>query len=352
MTPRISVLMAVYNGEKYLGEAIESVLNQTFTDFEFIIIDDGSIDSTPALLAHYAQRDPQRILLHTFDRNGGLSAALNFGLQIARGEYIARMDADDISLPGRLEEQTRYMDEHPEICALGTAFTLVDESGSHLRTTVFSSDPDILRWDLLFFNPIAHPSAIIRASTIKEMGGYSTKLTSAQDYELWTRISLAGRLANLEEVHMLLRLHEGRVTNKHRDQQITVTNNAKQQYLRIVLNKEIPSETIDYIRRKPMTAQHAVMTAGLILDYCNYCSQDTQAEIALRIMGSALGKTARKIGRFIIYPITWGIGIRFCLLLERFTVTWFRVAGVILNRRHKKSVLINKSDNGADFRYE
>src|SRR5512134_3549033 len=104
MIPRVSVVMSVYNGEKYLEEAVESILNQTFRDFEFIVVDDGSSDSTPRLLALYERRDP-RVLIYRFDDNRGLSTALNFGIERARGKYIARMDADDISLPNRLQEQ-------------------------------------------------------------------------------------------------------------------------------------------------------------------------------------------------------------------------------------------------------
>lgn len=348
--PPVSIVISIYNGEKFLREAIESILSQTFTDFEVIVIDDGSVDSTPHLLALYEQRDP-RILIHRFGGNRGLSAALNFGIRCARGKYIARMDADDISLPYRLEEQVKFMDEHPEIDVLGTAYTLIDESGHHLQTTVFPGNSDILRWSLLFFNPIAHPSTMMRTSTIRKVGGYNTELTSAQDYELWTRVTLAGRLSNLQKVHMLLRLHGERITYKHREQQIAFTNEAKRKYTQVVLDRDIPSEVVNDIRQKPTTARHAVRVASLILDYCNYCSKNAPTPSTIRIMGSALAKSARKVGRFVIYPATWEIGIRWCLLSLRLMVVWFEVVGLRLVET-LKDLSQYGGEHGKGFKHE
>ncbi len=343
--PKVSVIMAVKDGEKYLRAAMDSILAQVFTDFEFIVVDDRSTDSSLQIVQQYAQEDA-RIHVIENDHHAGLSASLNKGICTAQGELIARMDADDISLPHRLEEQAKYMNEHPEIDVLGTGFNLVDEAGNHLRSITFSNDPDILRWDLLFFTPIAHPSAMMRSSIIRKVGGYNTKIASAQDYELWTRVILAGRLSNLEEIHMRLRLHEARVTYKHRDQQIAFTSEAKQKYLQVVLNRNISAEAASAIKKKPITARRAAMAAALILDYCNYCIKGTSTPVAAQIMVSALEKTARKVGRFIIYPATWGIGVRFCLLLLRLMVTWLTTAEVRLAGALKRLLSIRKPDIG------
>lgn len=351
MSPRISVLMSIYNGEQYLREAIESILGQVFSDFDFIIVDDGSMDSSLKIAQRYAQEDA-RIQIIKNAHNIGLSASLNKALQAAQGEFIARMDADDVSLPHRLEEQAKFMDEHPEIDVLGTGFTFIDEAGNHLRSTVFSSNSDILRWNLLFFNPIAHPSAMMRSATIRKLGGYSIEVANAQDYELWTRVSLMGRLANLEEIHMLLRLHEARVTYKHRAQQISFTNDAKQKYLRALLKRNIPTGAVADLRQKSTTARHAAMTAAVILDYCNHCSKDTPAPVTLQILGPALEKTARKIGRFIVYPATWGIVFRLCALLFRFVVIWFRTKAGLLPRMFERLLRSKRPDAGAGLRYE
>ena len=131
MPPRISVVMSVHNGEQYLDEAVESILHQTFQDFEFIIVDDGSHDSTPSLLARYQQRDP-RIQVHRFEENRGLSSALNLGIRLARGEYIVRMDADDISLPHRFKRQIEYMETHVEVGVCGALTENIGEGAARV----------------------------------------------------------------------------------------------------------------------------------------------------------------------------------------------------------------------------
>jgi len=193
---------------------------------------------------------------------------------------------------------------------------------------------------------------MMRPSTIRRLGGYSPKLTSAQDYELWTRVSLAGQLANLEEVHMLLRLHEGRVTYKHRAQQIAFMNDAKRRYLQVVLNRDVPGDVIDNLRRKPATAGQAAMAAAVIMDYCKYCSKGTPAPVALMIIGQTLEKTARTIRRFIIYPVTWKAGIRFGLLLLQFMGNSFRLGRIRFAGAFRRLMSKRKPNKGANFRYE
>ncbi len=127
--PRVSVLMSVYNGERFLRDSVESILGQTFTDFEFLILDDGSTDSTCEILEEYANKDA-RIVLVRNDRNLGLTRSLNKGLRLVRGEYLARQDADDISLPKRLEMQVKFLDAHPEVGVVGSALEIIDENGN------------------------------------------------------------------------------------------------------------------------------------------------------------------------------------------------------------------------------
>ena len=132
LKPKVSVVMAVYNGEQYLQEAIESILSQTFSDFEFIIVDDASTDCTPEIVQNYAKYD-KRIRLMRNKRNLGLTKSLNRGLNVSQGIYIARQDADDLSLPKRLELQVHFLDDHIEIGALGAGVEIVDEKGSSLK---------------------------------------------------------------------------------------------------------------------------------------------------------------------------------------------------------------------------
>jgi glycosyltransferase involved in cell wall biosynthesis len=332
VSPLVSVVMAVHNGEQFICEAIDSILEQTFKDFEFIVIDDGSTDSTSSILAKYQSRDA-RIRVKRFDQNQGLTICLNTGIQLARGKYIARMDADDISLPNRLAEQVKHLNEHQEIVALGTAFTFIDEAGTHLKDHVFSDIPEVLKWNLLFSNPISHPTAMMRYSTIKNLNGYNPELIRAQDYDLWWRVGLIGKLGNLQDIHLLLRLHERRVTNKYKNQQLDSARSIKRKYLNIILGRDIPDNVLDNIKGKRTTAQSAAMASGIILDYCHYCADGAASPVRLLIMRQALERALRKIVRFIIYPITWPIWVRLFLLFIQFLALQIKVIFLSLNQR-------------------
>src|SRR2546423_3328873 len=212
--------MAVYNAEKYLGEAIESILNQSFSDFEFIIIDDCSTDGTADILHSYP--DP-RIHLFKNDKNLGVTRSLNKGLDVARGEYIARMDGDDVSLPERLEKQVAYMDEHPEIAASGTWARDIDAEGREFDTRRLPFG-DRMKYEFWRPSPIVHPVAIIRASHLGKIR-YDTRLTHAQDYDLWLRLKADHELGNLPEYLLLYRVHPDSVTSRNRQNQIDETHN-------------------------------------------------------------------------------------------------------------------------------
>jgi len=217
MNPRVSVLMSVYNGEQYLEESVESILNQTFTDFEFIIIDDGSFDSSPNLLARYRQCDP-RVLIHRFDGNRGLSAALNFGINLARGEYIVRMDADDISLQNRLQEQVAFMDANPGVGVCGTWVELIGNIERQIwRYPTRHAD---IHACMLFANTLVHPSVIMRAVSIEKYAlYYDENIRYAQDYELWGRALACVQFANLDQILLQHRIHTEGAGVKHREAQ-------------------------------------------------------------------------------------------------------------------------------------
>lgn len=200
--PRVSVLLSVYNGELFLREAIESILNQAFTDFEFIIIDDSSSDNSREIIESYKD---ERIVLLVNVSNQGLASSLNTGIIKAQGEYIARMDADDISLRERLEKQVAFMDKHREIGLCGSWIKYFGEENLVLE---FPPDDATIRCKLLFENNIAHPSVMLRKDLLlKHNLSYNPAYTNAQDYELWRRCSHYLSLANLSEVLLLYRLH-------------------------------------------------------------------------------------------------------------------------------------------------
>jgi GT2 family glycosyltransferase len=194
-SPRISVILPVFNAARFLGDSIRSVLDQTFLDFELIIINDGSTDASADIISRFS--DPRIISLS--QPNMGLAATLNKGVSMARGELIARQDNDDISLPLRLQSQFVRMIREPSLVLLGTAATIIDEAGKPTgRYHDHPTEPAELKYRLLFDNPFVHSSVIFRKPAFLKAGGYSTDEGIFEDYELWTKLADTGRVANLE----------------------------------------------------------------------------------------------------------------------------------------------------------
>ena len=195
--PQVTVLMSVYNGQKYLREAIDSILNQTFKDFEFLIIDDGSTDSSAEIIRSYT--DP-RIRLIRNEKNIGLTRSLNKGLKLAKGEYIARMDADDISLPERFEKQVRFLDENKNVAVISSSVILVDSCGREVERWMLATDSDeIKRFFLRDQNQIAHPFSMYRKKCVEKVGMYREEFEAAQDFDLWMRMIEQYDIANIRE---------------------------------------------------------------------------------------------------------------------------------------------------------
>src|SRR5438445_5451065 len=183
-TPRVSVLLPVWNGEAFLEQAMESILRQTFSSFELIVIDDGSTDRTTAIAEEFASGDNRvRVLRRPHE---GLSAALNAGIAATRGEYVARMDADDISVPDRLQKQVAYLDAHPACVAVGTWIEVVDEAGVHLGLKTFVETHEEISAALLRgVSPIAHPTVVMRRDVLRGAGGYDARCYPSEDLGLW-----------------------------------------------------------------------------------------------------------------------------------------------------------------------
>jgi glycosyltransferase involved in cell wall biosynthesis len=214
MNPRVSVVMSVFNGEKYLRNAVESILSQTFADFEFIVIDDGSSDRGSEVIKAY--KDP-RIRFSCNEQNMGLTRTLNMGLKQARGEYIARMDCDDVSLPDRLTRQVAFMDSNPNMGACCTWALDIDETGKVIgrRETPIGEKLDNFYWQ---GTPLIHPAAMFR---FKQSCGpwYDETMRFAQDYELWLRIRAEQRLGALTEYLLLYRVHDKSITAANPEEQ-------------------------------------------------------------------------------------------------------------------------------------
>jgi len=211
-TPCVSVLMPVRNGGRYVEEAIQSILRQTFHDFEFIIIDDGSTDETGAFIERFRLID-SRVRVHS-QPGQGLVAALNRGLSLARGRYIARMDADDVSLPDRLAVQVAFMESHPAVGICGTWIETFGSPQSDVRR--YPSDGERISAWLLFESVLAHPSVMIRNEVLAQHGlSYDAAVPHAEDYDLWVRAARHTGLANIPEVLVRYRLHPQQVVNAH-----------------------------------------------------------------------------------------------------------------------------------------
>lgn len=203
MNPRVSVIMAVYNGERYLSHAIESIIHQTFKDFEFIIIDDGSSDASGAIIKEYAARDAR--IRPIYLEHSGLTRSLNRGITDARGTYIARMDADDISLPERLEKEYGYLMEHPEVALVSCFARIIDDNGHMMNEHCPPlSTKDIIKRSF-FSGQICHPSVMFQADTVRILGGYNEYFVYAQDYELWLRLMRKHEVATIPEFLFLWR---------------------------------------------------------------------------------------------------------------------------------------------------
>jgi GT2 family glycosyltransferase len=214
--PRVSVLMTTRNGARFIRDSIDSVLAQTLTDFELVIVDDGSTDETPAILAGYG--DP-RLRVVRPDRNLGVAEARNFGLAACRGEYIAALDHDDISLPERLAVQLHYLDAHPEVVLAGTEVLLRMQDGRIVPTDhAPGSSPALVHWMLHVDNPFTWSSVMIRAAALRRLGAFMRREAEpADDFDLYHRLLGVGALARLDEALTIYRWHAANTTYAQRE---------------------------------------------------------------------------------------------------------------------------------------
>jgi glycosyltransferase involved in cell wall biosynthesis len=207
-TPAVSVVMAVFDGAPWVGGAVESLLDQTLADLEVVVIDDGSTDPTPDVLASI--RDP-RLRIERRARQG-LTRSLNRALDLARAPLVARLDADDLALPERLARQRQYLDAHPDVGLLGTGAREVDLTGREIAILRPPVDDAAIRRALIRANPFVHSSVMMRRTALDRAGGYDPSFPVAQDYDLWMRMARIARMANLPELLVTRRLAPGRIS--------------------------------------------------------------------------------------------------------------------------------------------
>jgi glycosyltransferase involved in cell wall biosynthesis len=277
--------MSVYNGGQYLGQAVESVLAQTFTDFEFIVINDGSTDNTAEILRAL---DDSRLRIINNARNVGLSRSLIIGIQAAQGEFIARQDADDTSDPERLSRQVEYLDRHPDVGVVGTSACWIGEGDKVVKSWPPGASNGELQQELLRTCPLIHGSTMFRRICYDEVDGYNTVMRTGQDYDFWLRISETWDLVCLPEALYTYRQHSHMASVQHRVEQQQHAGAAlaqaiarRKRYARLALrikDHRLPPRLVAMGRRR-LAQRFAWWSAG---------SRELSWKLALRFLLAAL----------------------------------------------------------------
>jgi|AntRauTorckE5430_2_1112549.scaffolds.fasta_scaffold01969_4 glycosyltransferase involved in cell wall biosynthesis len=242
---KISVIMPVYNMERYLQEAIRSILIQTYTDFEFIIINDESTDDGLKIIKSFKDK---RIRLIQNEKNIGLIKTLNKGIDLAKGEYIARMDADDIALPERLQKQFNLLEIRPNYALVGSQATLIFNHRLSYNRFNMETNPQLLKLMSLFFSPFLHPTVMIRTSILKEFQ-YDINFPIAEDYHLWTNLLKRQYIGtNLKESLLLYRIHENNVSTVRQQEKLESIRKIYQLNLQTISLNYTPNELYTYLK--------------------------------------------------------------------------------------------------------
>jgi glycosyltransferase involved in cell wall biosynthesis len=264
--------MAVYNGAAFISEALSSILAQSFTDFEFVIIDDGSTDSTPSILNQL--KDPRVVVLHN-DRNQGLVYSLNRGVDVARGGWVARMDADDISQTDRLARQMEFLRTHPEVGVLGTAIDQANEQGQPQYRQEVPVAHGMIVWRLLFDSPLIHATLVMRRDLLKQVGAYDGNFTHIEDIELMTRLAFVTRMANLPQSLYVRRWHPKSICSRYPSKQESLRVIVRQRFCERWLGHPLESEVIKWAfgpddRTRVLRQDQIEQAFRLLLDV-NHC---------------------------------------------------------------------------------
>jgi glycosyltransferase involved in cell wall biosynthesis len=319
--PRVTVLTTVYNGARYLDQTIESILAETFTDFEYVIVDDGSTDGTPEILARAAMHDPRIVLLRN-ETNRGIPAAANRGLAVARGTYIARLDADDLSLPGRLAREVALLDARPEVALVSMNYESFRDDGIVLGRSHRDHPPSVVEYLLNFSNSVGgHSQVMFRKSAVDAVGGYDESCPASLDYDLWTRIVREGRIVVLPELGMRYRIHSHSVTAVAHDRQIAVGKRVLHRTLSAYLGRPLSDREVLALTHawRPLVPAVDANLANAILReaYALFVKQEPDAGAhamvrkfkARRLMNAAALLLARGEGRnalrHFVHALRW-----------------------------------------------
>jgi len=315
-TPTVSVVMSVFNGERFVAEAIESILNQTFRDFEFIIVNDGSTDGSADILARYQEADVRIILHH--HTNQGQVPSLNIACGLARGRYLARIDADDIALPERFERQVAYLEQNPPVALVGSLVKFIDASGRELTTIPFpTDDKGIKSWLFeLHLVPFSHPTLVFRTEAFRAVKGYRTIFAPAEDYDLLIRIAERWQLSNLPERLVEMRRHVHSLSFSNPRQQVISILIAWAASTRRRAGEPDPMEEEPVVDRdllKKLGVSDAIYEESLMGVYLYWIDVMLQASDqagALRVMDEALKSQSWKHISKSLLANTWLVAAR------------------------------------------
>ena len=214
MSPKISVILPVYNCQPFLEEAVLSILNQDFTDFELIIIDDGSNDKSREIIRNFAKKD-NRIIMKHHKKNKGLIATLNEGLQLAKSKIIARMDGDDVAYMDRFSKQYQFLKSNPEIVVVGSWVEVINDQNKISNLWRLPVSVQLLKWRNLLKCPLLHPTVMFRKKEILALGGYDNSAIYFEDHHLWSRVMQKHAIANIPEYLLQYRIHNNSISKKY-----------------------------------------------------------------------------------------------------------------------------------------
>lgn len=244
--PKVSVVMVVYNGEKYIYDSIESVLNQTYKNFELLIINDGSTDNTVSIIESF--QDIRIRLIHN-EENKQQVYSRNRAIELAKGEYIAVNDADDLSMPTRLEKQVEILDNEPDIAIVGSWVRIVDENADKIHDWKLPIEPEHINWALCFYVPVTHSAMMYRKEVVQQLGGYGTEETFAEDYQLFIKIVKTAYMKNIPEVLQYTRTHNRRVTLSYKSKCRENSYRISKDYIHNLIGEDIDENIIAFLRR-------------------------------------------------------------------------------------------------------
>ena len=282
MKPEVSVIMPVYNMEAYLKEAIDSVLRQSFKNFELIVMDDASTDRSWDILCTYYD---SRLVCFRNIENIGNYPSRNKGMRIAKGKYICVMDADDMAFLGRIEKQFEYMEQHPDILACGCQFICKGMDHTYPKPLEYQN----IQLQLLKDNRFLHSSLFIRTAVLKELGGYNEKYRYSSDYDLVCRLALRGEIVNIPEVLMQYRIHNAQISKAHRLEQKQYACEIRQKYQLEMIRR---FRSLEYDMPEDEDMQYAVV--GEIIFYC-HCGKSLKSEFWTKIAKKLACKVLEQI---------------------------------------------------------